>query len=258
MLIMGSVTGEMRCPSTACRVAAEIGAVGAAAFDVLAACCGFVYSLNLAHEMIRGGAYRTIAVVGCDCLSTIVDYTNRNVCIIFGDAAGAVILKATDDTTKGILAQSMHADGSGWKDLYLPEVPADIPVGVDPGPVMLSTLQMNGREVYKFAVGTFPELMLEVLAKAGLKPEDVDQYVCHQSNARILESARERLGLPADKVYVNIDRIGNTSAGSVPLCFDELRRAGKIRDGQKIMFVAFGGGLTWGSAVLRWADLSSR
>jgi 3-oxoacyl-[acyl-carrier-protein] synthase-3 len=251
LVVVATVSGGMTCPSTACRVAAEVGAGNAGAWDVLAACSGWVFSLNSTHDMIRAGSYRTIAVIGCDVLSPIVDYSNagRGVSILFGDAAGAVILRSTDDTDKGIVAQVMHADGSRWKDLYIPGAQRDIPDEADRGIVKPRCLQMNGREVYKFAVTTFTRLIEETLEKAGIDTERVDHFICHQSNARILESARERFGIPHEKMYVNIDRVGNTSAGSVPLCLDELRTAGRVKEGQVVMFVAFGGGLTWASSL---------
>lgn len=251
LLIFSTVTGETLCPATACRVAAEVGAVGAGAFDLAAACSGFVYGLNIAHELVRGGQYRRIGVIGCDHMSSIIDYADRGVSILFGDAAGAAILTPTDDLSKGILAQAMHADGSGWQDLFLPHTDRDFPNGQRPPDAKLHKLQMNGREVFKFAVRTFGDLIEETLAKAGLTPDQVDHYVCHQSNARILEASRERFGLPTDKLHVNIDHYGNTSAGSVPLVFDELRRLGRIHDGQIVLFVAFGGGLTWASSLWR-------
>lgn len=251
LVILGSVTGEMTCPATACRVAANIGAGDAAAFDVLAACSGFLYGLTIAHNMILAGTFRTVGVVGCDVLSRALDYENRAVAILFGDSAGAAILRATDDTSRGLIAGSMHADGSRWHDLYLPRSPRDCPPGADPKLVRVNTLQMNGREVYKFAVGTFSNLIASTLEEAGIGPDDVDMYVCHQSNARMLESARQRFGIPEEKMYVNIDRYGNCSAGSIPVALDELRQAGRCQDGDLVMFVAFGGGLTWAAALWR-------
>jgi 3-oxoacyl-[acyl-carrier-protein] synthase-3 len=251
LVIIASVTGDMPCPATACRVAAEVGAGRAGAFDLLAACCGFVYGLNLAHDMIRTGRYRTVAVIGCDVMSKVMDYSNRGVAILFGDAAGAAILRATDDPARGMLAGCMHADGSGWKDLYLPQRACDLPPGVDAAEIKMGRLQMNGREVYKFAVGKFCEVIQSTLAGAGISADEIDQFVCHQSNARMLESARERFGIPHDKLYVNIDRYGNCSAGSVPLAFDELRKAGRCREDDLVLFVAFGGGLTWASSLWR-------
>jgi 3-oxoacyl-[acyl-carrier-protein] synthase-3 len=255
LVIVASVTAEMTCPSVACRIAAAVGAGTAAAFDLVAACSGFVYGMNIAHDLIKAGAYNTIAVVGCDTLSQNMEYSDhgRSVCIIFGDAAGAAILKATDDSKLGIIAQSMHADGSGADELYFPRSPRDIPLPIrergEADDIVMNTLQMNGRSVFRFAVGTFPQLIQETLDKAGLTAEEVDQFICHQSNVRILEASRERFGLPPEKLYVNIDRIGNSSAGSVPLCLDELRRAGMVREGSRFMLVAFGGGLTWASSL---------
>jgi 3-oxoacyl-[acyl-carrier-protein] synthase-3 len=249
LIICGTITQDMRCPSTACLVAAALGASNAAAWDLGAACSGFVYSLNIASDAIRMGSYRTVGVIGCDTVSSLVDYTNRNVCILFGDAAGAVVLRATDDVTKGCIAQVNRADGSGWRDLYMPSTSFDIFADADLTVTRPGCLQMNGKEVFKFAVGTFQKLIAETLEKAGMTAEEVDMFVCHQSNARILEAAREKFGIPHEKLYVNIDRIGNTSAGSVPLCFDELKKAGKVREGQVVLFVAFGAGLTWTSSL---------
>ncbi len=250
-IIVGTVTPDMSCPSTACQVSARLSGGHAAAFDVTAACSGFVYSMTIAHSLIRAGTFRAVGVVGCDVMSKVIDYTDRRVSILFGDAAGAAVIKATDDTTRGMLAQRMHADGSGWKDLYLPRIERDFPEGEEITDNRLGRLQMNGREVFKFAVRTFSQVIEECLTKAGVSAGDVDHYVCHQSNARILESARERFGLPEDKIYVNIDHYGNSSAGSVGLCFDELRKAGRVKEGQLVMFVAFGGGLTWAASLWR-------
>ncbi len=249
MIMLASVTGEMSCPSTACRVAANVGAGTAGAFDLLAACSGFVYATTIAHDHIRMGRARSVAVIGCDVMSSVMDYSDRGVSILFGDAAGAAILRATDDRSKGIIASAMHADGTRWHDLYLPRKQRDFPAGATFSPEKIGHLQMNGREVYKFAVGTFCGLIEETLRKVNLDPQQIDHYICHQSNARMLESARERFGLPHEKMYVNIDRFGNCSAGSVPVCLDELRRLGRCIDGQIVMFVAFGGGLTWSSSL---------
>lgn len=249
LVVVASVTGEMTCPATACRVAQEVGAGGAGAFDVLAACSGFVYGLNLAHDQIRSGSVGTVAVVGCDAMSTVMDYTNRGVSVLFGDAAGAAILQGCDDPTRGIVSRSMHADGGRWADLYIPQREHHLPADADRSVVELDSLQMNGREVYKFAVGTFSNLIRETLEDAGLTADDIDHYICHQSNARMLESARERFGIPPEKMHINIDRLGNCSAGSAATVLAELRLMGKARDGETVMFLAFGGGLTWASSL---------
>lgn len=253
LIVMATMTPEMECPASACMVSQMVGAGHVGAMDLNAACSGFVFGLNIAHDLIRGGAYRTIGLVGADTLSRLMDYSNagRSTAIIFGDGAGAAILRATDDTSKGILAQSMHADGEGWKDIYVPHTDHDFPAGTPPNRSKCGYVQMNGSSVFKFAVGTFPDLIQETLDKAGLKASDVDMFVCHQSNQRILHAARDRFGLPEDKLYINIDRVGNTVGASVPLCLDELRKSGRIRDGHLVMFVAFGGGLTWGSSLWR-------
>ncbi|MGH7244130.1 MAG: beta-ketoacyl-ACP synthase III [Phycisphaerales bacterium] len=251
LIIIATMTAEMSCPASASLVANIIGAGDCGAFDLTAACSSFVYGLNVAHALIKSGAYRTVGLVGADALSTMMEYNDhgRSTSIIFGDAAAAAVIKATDDTSKGILAQSMHSDGRGWKEIYVPRCAQDFPPGVEVDESKFDRVQMNGASVFKFAVGTFPELIQQTLDEANVAAADVDMYVCHQSNQRILTAARERFGLPEDKLYINIDRFGNTVSASVPLCLDELRKSGRIRDGHKVMFVAFGGGLTWGSSL---------
>jgi 3-oxoacyl-[acyl-carrier-protein] synthase III len=250
MVIFGSVTSEMTCPSNACRVALDIGAAPAAGFDLVAACCGFVYSLNVAESLIRSGRHRNVGVIGCDAMSTVCDYSERSVSILFGDAAGAVILSRDDSNPNiGCLYQSLHSDASMWESLYMPRRCHEVPDKDRENPIKLGCLRMNGREVYKFAVNKFREVIEDALEKTGLTVDQVSQFVCHQSNVRIIDAAKERLGLPDDKVYINIDKFGNSSAGSVGLCFDQLWRAGKVKRGDHVVFVAFGGGLTWASSV---------
>jgi 3-oxoacyl-[acyl-carrier-protein] synthase-3 len=251
LIICATMTPEMECPATACVVSALVSAGHCGAFDLNAACSGFIFGMNTAHDLIRGGAYRTIAVIGADTLTELMDYSNngRGTAIIFGDGAGAAIFRATDDTSKGLLAQAMHADGEGWKEIYVPHEERDFPKGITCDPCKYGYVQMNGASVFKFAVGTFPELIQQTLDKANLTPDKIDMYVCHQSNARILASARERFGIPEERLYINIDRYGNTVGASVPLCLDELVRAGRIKEGMKVMFLGFGGGLTWGSSL---------
>lgn len=251
MIILATLTEEMPCPPTSCQLAAAVGAGPCGAYDLSAACSGFVFSLNTAWSMIRSGLHRTVAVVGADTLSSYMEYNDhgRTTAILFGDAAGAVIVRATDDASKGMIAQAMHSNGSRWADLYIPLQMKHFPAEDAPEKDMIGRLHMNGKSVFKFAVSTFPEVIAQTLDRAGLKADEVDHYICHQSNARILEAARERFGLPTEKLYVNIDRYGNTVAASVPLCLDELREAGRVREGQRVMFVAFGGGLTWGTSL---------
>jgi len=251
LVIVATCTGEMPCPTVACRIAAEVGAVPAAAFDLVAACSGFVYAMNVADSLVRAGRFRTVGVVGCDAMSTAVDYDDRSVSILFGDAAGAAILRADDDPSRGCFHQSMHADATNWQSLYMPRRERDIPHADRDNPIRLGCLRMNGREVFRFAVTKFREVIEEALAATNLTPADVSQFICHQSNIRIIDAAIERIGLPRDKVHVNIDRFGNSSAGSVGLCLDQLWRAGKLPVGEPMVMVAFGAGLTWASSVWR-------
>ena len=248
-VIVATVTMEMTCPSVACRIAGAIGATNAAAFDLGAACSGFVYALNTAEAMIRAGRARTIAVLGAEAMSSIIDYTDRSVSILFGDAAGCAIIQAVPDSTKGCIYQHMGADGSGWHALYIPRRQSDVPAEDTDNPIRLGSLRMNGKEVFRFAVTKFKEVIEDAFKKTNLTPADVSQVICHQSNIRIIDSAREKLNIDPSKIYVNIDRYGNSSAGSVPLCLDELWRDGKITPGKPFMMVAFGGGLTWASSV---------
>lgn len=251
LLIIGCCTQEMNVPSTSCRVASKMGIRHAGAFDLIAGCSGFVYALNVGDTMVRSGRYKAVGVVGCDVLTNITDTSERTVSILFGDAAGAVILTPDPDASRGCQYQTMSADGGSWQTLYQP-MRADQVLDWDrDNPIRLGCLRMQGREVYKFAVTKFREVIEDALLTTGLSVDDVAQFVCHQSNARIIESAKEKIGLPDDKVLINIDRYGNTSAGSVALCFDELVRAGKLKAGDIAILVAFGAGLTWASSVWR-------
>ena len=254
LVIVATCTPEMTCPSVACRVAAAVGAIPAGAFDLTAACSGFVYGLNIADTMIRSGRYRRIGVIGADAMSSVIDYTERTISILFGDGSGAAVLEADENPERGCLYQLMESDGSDWHSLYMPRRQVEAAEGeTTQGPcdIDLGRLRMNGREVYKFAVNKFRQIIEDALEKTGLGIDDVSQFVCHQSNIRIIESACEKLGLDRDRVYTNIDRYGNTSAGSVGLCLDELTRSGKCSEGEIVLFVAFGGGLTWTSSVWR-------
>lgn len=251
LVLTTTMTASMPTPSSACMISHEVGCGAAGAFDINGACCGYVFGLNVAHEMIRGGMARTIALVGTDTLTQFTEYTTlcRNSAILFGDAASAMILRADDDPTRGVIAQAMHADGGRACHLYIPRAKEDFYNPADYDERMVSRVHMNGQAVFKFAVLKFPEVIEETLNKAGLKAGDVDLYICHQANTRILEAARERFGLEPQRLPINIDRYGNTVAASIPLLFDELRQAGRVHEGQRIMFLAFGAGLTWGASL---------
>ncbi len=252
LVIVATCTSEMSCPSVACRVAAAVKAIPAGAFDLTAACSGFVYALNVGESLIRAGRYKAVGVIGCDVMSNVTDFTDRGVSILFGDAAGAAILVRDPDPGRGSLYQLTGADGENWHSLYIPRRPQELHPDEDPAGIRLGCLRMNGREVFKFAVNKFREVIEDSMAATHLAVDDISQVICHQSNARIVEAARERIGFRHDQVYVNIDRIGNTSAGSVGLCLDELWRAGKVPSPKPVIFVAFGGGLTWASNVWRF------
>ncbi len=249
LVIVASVGSEMRCPSAAAKLAASVGNTHAAAFDLVAACSGFVYAMIVGDTMVRSGRYKRVAIVGAEQMTKFSDYTDRSVSILFGDGAGAAVLVADDDPSLGCVWETMGGDGSKWQHLYIPERPDDVPESDAKCTIALGCLRMNGPEVYKFAVTKFCDVMGRALSENSLSPSDVSQFVCHQSNIRIVASARDKFGLPADKVYVNIDRYGNTSAASVGICLDELWRAGSITKGKPFIMVAFGGGLTWAATV---------
>ncbi len=251
LVMLATCTPDMTCPSTASRVAGRIGAVPAGSFDILAACSGFVYGLNIADSLIRQGGYRNIALIGADSLTRVADYTNRKVSVLSGDGAGVAIVRRVDDPSKGCLFQSMYSDGRLWDYLYIPTRDSDAPPDVDWNETKLNYLQMKGREVFKFAVTTIPDALEEALHKAGVKMDEVSMIIAHQSNARIIDATRKRLNLPEDRFYVNIDRYGNTSAASVPICLHELRQAGRVKENDVVVFVAMGGGMTWGTSVWR-------
>jgi 3-oxoacyl-[acyl-carrier-protein] synthase-3 len=250
LIIVGTVTPEMLFPSTACFVQAHIGANrGIPAFDISAACSGFLYALDIADKYIRTGISKKALVIGVDLFSHIVDWKDRNTCVLFGDGAGAVVLSG-EKGKSGILSTHIHADGHYWKMLYTPLCIASSPFHNKP--LENSFLRMQGNETFKIAVRTMGEACQEALDHNGLKAEDISLLIPHQANMRIIKATAERLGLPEEKVYINLDKYGNTSAGSIPLALDEAVKKGMVRKGDVILFVAFGGGLTWASALVRW------
>lgn len=248
MIVVGTTTPDLIFPSTACLLQNRIGANGVAAFDVNAACSGFVYALAVADKFIISGAAKTVLVVGAETLTRMVDWTERTSCVLFGDGAGAVVLKA--DTETGILSTHLHADGSK-KDLLWN------PVGVSTGfkeneKNAGSRINMKGNDVFKYAVKALDAVVDETLAANNLDKHDLDWLIPHQANLRIIEATAKRLDMPMDRVVVTVDKHGNTSSGSVPLALDAGIRSGKIQRGQLLLLEAFGGGFTWGSALLRY------
>ncbi len=243
LIILATSTPDYIFPSTACLLQAKLGIKGGAAFDVQAVCSGFVYALATADMFIRSGQYRCALVVGAEVFSRILDWNDRGTCVLFGDGAGAVILKA--DTQPGILASALHADGSYAGIL-------SVPGSVDGGKVTGDPfLRMDGQAVFKFAVRVLDEVARETVEKCGLQIGDIDWLIPHQANLRIMESTAKRLGLPLGKVIVTVDVHGNTSAASVPLALDTGLRDGRIKPGQKVMLQAVGGGFTWGAALVQ-------
>lgn len=250
LIIVATVTPDHAFPATACLLQRELEAWGAAAFDLEAACTGFIYGLSIADQFIRTGTYRTVLVVAADVLSKITDYTDRNTCILFGDGAGAAVLQGGEEP--GLLALEIGADGRGGELLVQPAGGSRTPASAETVAARQHFIKMAGREVFKFAVKIMEESSLRVLEQAGLGPDDVDVLVPHQANLRIIDSACKRLGINQDKVLVNLDRYGNMSAASIPVALSEASALGKIKPGDNVLLVGFGGGLTWGAAAIQW------
>lgn len=251
LIILGTITPEMVFPSTACFVQAMIGAKNAWAFDLSAACSGFVYGLSIAQQFVSSGLYKNALVIGAETLTRITNYQDRGSCILFGDGAGAVILKSANNGSQGVMYSTSFSDGSGWTALNCPAYGSRNPVGkplADPSMVYMT---INGREVYQMAVRRIVELVNECLEKCDLDVEDIAMFIPHQMNARIIESVGKRLKFTNDRIFINIDKYGNTSAASIPIALDECRRMGKLKSGDIILLVAFGGGLTWGANVIQ-------
>lgn len=250
LILVATCTGDALLPSTACLIQHRLGAVRAAACDLSAACCGFVYALSVADAYVRTGS-RHVLVVGAEVMSAITDWTDRNTCVLFGDGAGAVVVSPTEGE-RGILSSHLHSDGTLWDLICVPGGGSRMP----PSEKMLVERQqfvkMRGNETFKVAVRTLEEAAREALSANHLSVEDIDLYVPHQANVRIIKAVAARLGLPMDRVFLNMERYGNTSAASIPLALDEAVRDGRVQAGSLIMLGAFGSGLTWASAVIRW------
>lgn len=251
LIIVGTVTPDMGFPSTACLVQDKIGATKAAAFDLEAACSGFVYGLTVAHQFIATGFYKHILVIGAETLSRILDMKDRNTCVLFGDGAGAVVLGPSDDES-GLLSFDLGADGAGGKFLYLPAGGSQMPATENTVKDRLHYVKMEGSDVFKFAVRAMGSSAMKALESANLKLADVKYMVPHQANIRIIQAAAKKLELPLERVKVNLDAYGNMSAASIPVALDEAVREGSIQKGDHVVMVGFGGGLTWASCVMKW------
>lgn len=235
LILVATITPDKPFPSVSCLLQERLGAVHAAAMDVSAACSGFIYGVVTAKQFVDSGTYQNVLVVGAEKLSKITDWEDRNTCVLFGDGAGAAVVGKVNDGF-GVLSFELGADGKGGDVLYQEE----------------ELIRMNGREVFKFAVRQMPESSVSVVEKAGYKKEDVDYLIPHQANIRIMEAARTRLGIPTEKMANSVKRYGNTSAASIPIALSEDVQAGRIKHGDLIVLVGFGGGLTWGAITLRW------
>ncbi|MBD3918201.1 ketoacyl-ACP synthase III [Paenibacillus sp. PR3] len=251
LIIVATITPDMFFPSTACLLQDKLGAKKAAAFDLSAACSGFIYSLATASSMIATGMYKHALVVGAECLSRITDYTDRNTCILFGDGAGAVVLGPVEEG-RGFKSFELGADGSGGELLCISGGGSRLPATAASIDEKKHFIHMAGNDVFKFAVRIMGSAAEEALRKAGLEKSDIDLLVPHQANIRIINSAINRLDLPEDKCMVNLDKYGNMSAASIPVALAEAVEQGRVNKGDTLVLVGFGGGLTWGASVLNW------
>lgn len=251
LIMVSTVTPDMMFPSTACIVQSNLGCTNAAAFDLEAACSGFLYGLSIAYSFIKSGVYKNILLIGAEVLSRITDWSDRNTCVLFGDGAGAVVVSQVP-TNKGILGIELGADGSGGHFLMQPAGGSKAPANEKTVKNRLHYINMEGNEVFKFAVRKMEDASLKVIKKSGMGVDDVDFLIPHQANMRIIESARKKLKLSEDKVYVNLDRYGNMSSASIPVALDEAIKEGRIEDNDIVLLVGFGGGLTWGASIMRW------
>lgn len=247
LIVLATSSGDRAFPAAAMDVQAAIGAVNAVGFDITAACSGFIFGLHIAHSFFAAGIYKTALIIGAETLSKVVDWTDRGTCILFGDGAGAAVVRASET---GIIRTLMGSDGTkGWTLECQARNLGNCVNGIKPE---LGFMKMDGKEVFKFAVRKVPEIVAQILEDAQMDPEEIKYLVLHQANFRILEAASRRLKVPMDRIPVNIDRYGNTSAASVPILLDELKRDGKLERGDKLVLAGFGSGMTWGATLLEW------
>jgi len=252
-IIVGTVTPDMLFPSTACVVQNKLGAKGAWGFDLSAACSAFIYSLQVGAQFIRSGAHKRVLVIGADVMSSIIDYADRATCVIFGDGAGAVILEAAEDDSVGLIDYIHEVDGAGGEFLYMPGGGSLHPSTKETVEKKMHFVHQDGQQVFKFAVRKQTELCLKLLERNGLKGSDIDAFIPHQANLRIINATADRLGLRPDAVVVNIERYGNTTAGTIPLAMNTAIEEGKLKKGSLVMLASVGAGFTVGATLLRWA-----
>lgn len=252
LVVVATISPDNLWPSAACLVQAALGASNAGAFDLSAACAGFTYAVSVSSAMVASGASKKVLVVGSDTLTKQVDWTDRGTCILFGDGAGAVVLEAREGGDRGVIDSVLFSDGKGAVHLGIEAGGGRYPKGQPYSEGRRDTIHMAGREVYRFGVNAMPDACEKLLTKTGLTIDDVDLFVPHQANVRMIDSAAERLGLPPEKVFVNLEKYGNTSGGSIPLALDEAVQQGRLKEGDLVITVGFGGGLAWGANLIRW------
>ncbi len=251
VIIVATITPDMFMPSTACFLQQRLGASNAVAFDISAACSGFVYGLDIAYSMISTGQFKTALVIGTECMSKFLDYTDRRICVLMGDGAGAAIVKRVPEG-RGFKSFYLRADGNGSEHLSIPAGGSRMPASIETVEEKKHTMFMNGSEIFKFAVRVIEEAVTTALEIAGVKPEEVTYIIPHQANIRIIESAQKRMKIPAECWVNNLKEYGNTSSASIGIAMNEIYEQGKIKEGDIIVLVGFGGGLTWGATVLKW------
>ncbi|HTY00359.1 MAG TPA: beta-ketoacyl-ACP synthase III [Bacteroidota bacterium] len=252
LIICATISPDMFFPSTACLIQEKIGARNAWGFDLSGACSGFVYGVATAAQFIEAGTYKKVVLVGSDKMTSITDYTDRNNCILFGDAAAAVLVEASDDPTSGILDYLLYSDGSGGKFLNMKAGGSLMPASHETVDKRLHYIFQDGKAVFKVAVVKMAEVAAQIMAKHHLSGNDIDWLVPHQANKRIIDATAERMGLEKSKVMVNIDRYGNTTAATIPLCLSEWWQQGLLKKGHRLVFASFGAGYTWGSVLVKW------
>jgi 3-oxoacyl-[acyl-carrier-protein] synthase-3 len=253
VIIVGTVTPDMLFPSTACVVQNKLGASGAWGFDLSAACSAFLYSVQVGAQFIASGAHKRVLAIGADVMSSIIDYTDRATCVIFGDGAGAAILEPAENDSEGLIDFIHEVDGSGGQYLYMPGGGSLHPASKETLEKKMHYVHQDGQQVFKFAVRKQTELCMKLLERNGLTGADIDVFVPHQANLRIINATAERLGLRKDSVIVNIDRYGNTTAGTIPLAMNSAIEEGKLKKGSLVLMASVGAGFTIGAALLRWA-----
>ncbi len=252
LILVATATPDMMFPATACFVQTKIGASKAACLDVSAACAGFLFALEIGQQFITSHTYETVLVIGAEKLSSITNWTDRNTCVLFGDGAGAAILRHRDESTHGVISTHIGSDGQYADILFMPGGGCRTPITAENAHQHLQTIHMSGKDVYKQAVISMLDASKKALDKAGLTIDDISCIIPHQANIRIIEAIADRLKIPLDRFFINLDRFGNTSAAAVAIALDEANRSGRLKQGDYILMVVFGGGLTWASSVIEW------